>query len=430
MSAVPATAVNALVARTLMLPALLIALTTSTPAQSTVPQRPAWTEPHPGIPYLPKPPLRPPNWLVEHPPVNPNATPEARALLKMLYRITGKYTLTGQHNYPGEQDFNTDVFAAYTGKTPAMYGTDWGFAAAGDKDTAYTRREVVRKLTEKFRAGHVIALCWHEVPPTMDEPVTFRGQVQSRITYKQFEELLTPGAPLNKHWLAQVDVVAEFLKQLQDARVPVLWRPLHEINGDWFWWNGVRGDATHGTKQLFRLMYDRLTNFHKLNNLLWVWNPDQPARADRQFVDYFPGIEYVDVLSFDCYGAFQQSFYDDLNALSGGKVMGISEAGNPPPASLYQTQPKWSYVMRWAVDKPDGPRLLAQPVVALPTTTPQRRGPSRADARAMTADPRMLSMQDKVYRSEVGEVLKAAGMRLPRRAPKIPTTEEALGTKR
>src|ERR1035438_5935670 len=131
---------------------------------------------------------------------------------------------------------------------------------------------MVQELVTQFHAGHVIALCWHEVPPTMDEPVTFRGQIQSRITDQQFDDLLTPGTALNKHWLTQVDGVAEYLKQLQDAHVPVLWRPFHEINGDWFWWNGRRGDAGHGTKQLYRMMFDRLVNFHHLSNLLWVWN--------------------------------------------------------------------------------------------------------------------------------------------------------------
>jgi len=214
-------------------------------------QRTTWVDPHPEIPYLLKPPLQPANWLVEQPPVSPNASPETRALLHMLYKISGKHTLTGQHNYANEQEFNTNVFAIYTGKTPAIYGTDMGFSAAGDKDSAYTRHQSVQELIKQFHTGHVIAICWHEVPPTMDEPVTFRGQIQSHIADQQFDDLLTPGTAVNKHWLTQVDGIAEYLKELQDAHVPVLWRPFHEINGDWFWWNGHRGDSAHGTKQLY-----------------------------------------------------------------------------------------------------------------------------------------------------------------------------------
>lgn len=400
--------------------------------QALRPARQAWSEPHPEISYLLKPPVQPANWLVEQPPVSPHASPEARALLHMLYQISGNHTLTGQHNFAAEQEFSTNVFAIYTGKTPAIYGTDLGFSVDGDKDSAYVRHQSVQELVKQFHAGHVIAICWHEVPPTMDEPVTFRGQIQSHITDQQFEDLLTPGTSVNKHWLAQVDVIAEYLKELQDAHVPVLWRPFHEINGDWFWWNGHRGDAAHGTKQLFRMMFDRLVNFHHLTNLLWVWNPDQPARADRQFVDYFPGLEYVDVLGFDCYGAFQQSFYDDLNALSGGKVMAISETSNPPAISVYQTQPKWAYYMCWSIDKRFGPNMLKAPIVqppaaAVASTAPTaasavpRRGLSRIDFRAIVADPRMMSLQDRSYLRVIGDVLKAAGARSVHRPESVPT---------
>jgi len=230
------------------------------------------------------------------------------------------------------------------------------------------------------------------VRPTEDEPVTFPDSVQGHLTDREFDALLTPGTAIHKHWCVQVDMIAEYLKQLQDACVPVLWRPYHEINGDWFWWNGRRGDAAHGTKQLYRLLYDRLVNFHGLNNLLWVWNPDRPARADRQFVDYFPGHDTVDVLALDCYGTFEQSYYDDLNALSDGKVMGIGETSHPPPLPVYQTQPKWAYYMNWAVDTPAA-GSADQPGI---------------DARA--GGPRLLCLEASVYRAGINTVREACGL--------------------
>ena len=360
-----------------------------------MPEQTPWADPHPEILYLPKPPFRPADWRVEHPPVNPEATPEAKALLHYVYSLSGEYTLTGQHNFPGQWGYSTDLVIAQTGKTPALYGTDWGFAAAGDKDSAYVRHELVGELIRRWQAGSVITLCWHAVPPTMDEPVTFSEDVQSRLTDAEFDALLTPGTAIHKHWCVQVDVIAEYLKQLQDARVPVLWRPYHEINGDWFWWNGHRGDDAHGTKQLYRQIYDRLVHFHHLNNLLWVWNPDRPARADRQFVDYFPGSEYVDVLALDCYGAFEQTYYDDLNALSGGKVMAVGETSHPPPLTSYQTQPKWAYYMNWAVD----------------TLGPGRSAhPERPDLRALVAAPRLLSLEDPAYQEGINTVRTACGL--------------------
>jgi|GEM_PF-114582 len=368
-------------------------------APHRLPPRP-WINTHPEVPYLPKPPVRPADWIVEHPPVTPNASPEARALLKFLYSISGKYTLTGQHNYPNTQRVYTEIAAGAMGKTPALYGTDWGFGAEGTQDSIHARPQIVQELIRQHRKGSIIAICWHAVRPTEDEPVTFRSSVQGKLTRVQFEELVTPGSPLNRRWLAQVDVVAEYLKQLQAARVPILWRPFHEINGDWFWWNGWRGPR--GSAQLYRLLFDRLVNHHKIDNLIWVWNPDRPEREDKQFVDYFPGHEYVDVLSLDTYGGYNQSYYDDLNALSGGKPMGISECGaNLPPLDLYATQPKWAFYMVW-------PRMgpAAVPTAAAPATRP--RGDA-VDYREMARHPRLLSLEDAAYQEAIAPLRALSG---------------------
>jgi len=80
------------------------------------------------------------------------------------------------------------------------------------------------------------------------------------------------------------------LKRLQDAGVPILFRPLHEAEGAWFWW-GAKGPEA--TKELWLLLHDRLTNHHKLNNLIWVWNSLLPA--------WYVGDDTVDILSADVY---------------------------------------------------------------------------------------------------------------------------------
>jgi len=211
-------------------------------------------------------------------PVTPNATPEAKALLAFIYSISGKHTLTGQHNFPNTKDTYTQQAAQAWGKTPAVFGQDFGFAAPGDKDAVAARPDIIVECKREYEQGGIITLCWHAAPPTADEPVTFRAvrgadtnslhSVQGRLTDQQWYNVITPGTALYKHWCDQVDVIAGFLKQLQDAHVPVLWRPYHEMNGDWFWWGGRRGER--GTDVLYRQLFDRLVNYHKLRNLIWI----------------------------------------------------------------------------------------------------------------------------------------------------------------
>ena len=414
-------------------------------------------------PLLPKPDTRPADWLVEHPPVSPNASPEAKALLHFLYGISGKHTLIGQHNFAGVPELSTAVAARNLGKVPALYGTDWGFSRAGDIDSIFARPNTVKEVIKQYQLGSTIAICWHEVNPTADEPVTFQGtptSVQSKLTDAQWDELLTPDSPLNKRWCAQVDVIAGYLKQLEAAHVPILWRPVHEMNGNWFWWGNRIGER--GTKQYYRMMFDRLVKFHKLTNLIWLWNCDQPSTWDRQFVDYFPGQDYVDVLALDCYGQFQQRFYDEMNALSDGKVMVVSEGG-PIPLDIYATQPKWAYYMPWAgVRSPvtdgtgvvlagntprgggappasgrapatrGGPGASANPANAAgPTTGPaaSRRGGGAGgggggggrggvNLAEMVKDPRMWTLDDAAYMDAITPIRAASGLPATKPAPR------------
>jgi len=43
----------------------------------------------------------------------------------------------------------------------------------------------------------------------------------------------------------------------------------------------------------------------------------------------------VDVLALDDYAVFEQRYYDEMNALSDGKVLAIAETANPPTIAIY-----------------------------------------------------------------------------------------------
>jgi mannan endo-1,4-beta-mannosidase len=291
-------------------------------------------------------------------PVTPNASPEAVALLNFIHSISGRHTLTGQHNFPNTKDASTQRATTLYGKVPAIFGQDFGFAAPGDKDAAAARPEIVAECKRQYELGSIITLCWHAVPPTADEPVTFRpprggagtnplASVQGRLTDQQWNEVITPGTDLHRRWCAQVDVIAGYLKQLQAARIPVLWRPYHEMNGEWFWWGGRRGDR--GTTVLYRQLFDRLVNYHRLNNLIWIWSVDRPATPDRQFADYFPGTSYFDIAALDVYRSdFQPSYYRALLRLAAGKPIALAEVGPAPTIAVLEQQPKWAWWMTWA----------------------------------------------------------------------------------
>ena len=279
-------------------------------------------------------------------PVNPHATLEARALLAYLDSISGQATITGQHNFPNDGSRWTDLAYDLTGKYPGLFGEDFGFSAGDDKDSVLSRPAMIEEVKRQYRNGSVIALTWHAVRPTEDEPVTFRDSVQGHLTDYEWRELLTPGSPLYIRWCAQVDVIAGYLRQLRDAHVPVLFRPYHEMNGNWFWWGGRPGKD--GSAALYRQLYDRFVNVHHLDNLVWVWNVNSPGGNAGPVEDYYPGPEFADVVTMDIYGEFKQEYYTGMLSLAAGKPIALAEVGGLPSPDVLAKQPRWTYFMAWS----------------------------------------------------------------------------------
>ncbi len=327
-------------------------------------------------------------------PVNPHASPEARALLTYLYSISGHYILTGQHNFPNTIANWTDRAYDFTGRYPAVYGQDFGFQGGSDKDSIVARPALVEEAMRQYRNGAIVTFTWHAVRPTDDEPATFRDSVQGHLTDFEWHELLTPGTDLHKRWCAQVDVIAGYLKQLRDARVPILWRPYHEVNGNWFWWGGRKGQD--GSAALYRQLFDRFVNFHHLDNLIWVWNANSPGSGNSgpgPYPDYFPGAAYADVLSVDVYGEFKQSYYDALVTLAENKPVALGEVGGVPSPAILQAQPKYAWFMTWSEFIEMGNSLDA--------------------VRAVYSDPHALSRDDPPMSQAMAAIRKASASPAP-----------------
>jgi mannan endo-1,4-beta-mannosidase len=215
------------------------------------------------------------------PAVNPHATREAQKLLAFLYEIQGKYTLSGQHNFIATGSRFTDLVQEATGKYPLVWGSDFSFAYQGeasrqfqhcgplnlsepgtetrftDLDPSAARQQMVGNAIKAYRDGHVVTLMWHACPPQMGDVCDGRAiwTLENRPSQEEWDRLTTEGTELNTAWKKHADVVAGYLKQLNDAHVPVLWRPYHEMNGVWFWWCNKKGE--NGFKKLWVMMYDR-----------------------------------------------------------------------------------------------------------------------------------------------------------------------------
>ncbi|HSH20672.1 MAG TPA: glycosyl hydrolase [Draconibacterium sp.] len=208
---------------------------------------------------------------------------QSSQVLDYLYSISGKKTLSGQHNKePNAEPAKwTEFIHQTTGKYPALWSGDFLF----QQDNIDERWTMIREAKKQWENGAIINLMWHACPPHEGEPCAWDpGLLNAQLDDNQWKELLTDGTTLNKNWKKRMDDIAVYLQYLEDNKVEVLFRPLHEMNQGKFWWGGRPGPG--GTAQLYRIIHDYFTHSLGLSNLIWVWDMQDMSRDSE---DYNPG---------------------------------------------------------------------------------------------------------------------------------------------
>lgn len=260
---------------------------------------------------------------------NPNATKEARILHNYLRDLYGHYIISGQQEstWMGSPEYEMDYLVETTGRLPAIRGLDY----INEDFDGVTQRSI-----DWWEKGGIVSICWHwGTPPDGVGYESSKGKIK-------LKEALKEGTALHEGMLAQMDRVAEELKVLQEAGVPVLWRPFHEFDGRWFWWG--KGGAKQ-FKQLWQLMYDRYTHHHGLNNLIWVL-----GYSHRMKSGWYPGDEFVDIIGADNYSeGTQLKNFNKLKKVT-DKVMPIAYHENGPiphPEEMVKDGATWSWFLTW-----------------------------------------------------------------------------------
>jgi len=274
-------------------------------------------------------------------PVNTASTQRTREVLNYLYQVRNQNKILSGQQCSGYGQEEPSHINNLVGAWPAIIGQDWLFGTNMDPG----RRQIVSTLINYTRAGGLVTLCWHQTNPKDAVPDNSGWtSVQSVMTQIEFDSMVTPGTNLYNKWLAHVDLIAGYMKTLRDSGVVILWRPYHEMNGGWFWWGAKTGSSF---KRLWANMYNRLTTFHQLNNLIWVWGPNTGV------VDttYFPS-PYVDVGGVDIYVQTQTNavFTNENTALSrvmGQKIWALTETGLVPNSDTLALKTDYVWFLPW-----------------------------------------------------------------------------------
>lgn len=276
----------------------------------------------------------------------------------------GGYSGIGRNDlgrYNGAGEFPTDKYGAQYAanemvkydeagmERPVIYACDFGMGwnpyESGNADSltlggveingivkgAAMNYSCTDDLITKAGQGHVIQISNHLPNPTFDGVDNYKTVINN-VTYAK---ILQAGTQERQNWLAIMDVVADGLQALEDQGVSVIYRPLHEMNGDWFWWgandsNGGSAERQALYQSLYQDMHHYFTDIKGLDNLIWVWSPDA---SRNNMTGYYPGDDYVDVVGLDAYTASYltiDAIVEDYNTLTNAfpsKPFALAEVG-------------------------------------------------------------------------------------------------------
>ncbi len=262
---------------------------------------------------------------------NENAIDSARKVYQYLQDTYGKACITGQmeSTWMGSPNYEMVYIEENTGKLPAIRGLDFMHNDFGG---------VVSRAKDWWEQGGIVTICWHtgaDFASAYDE---------SKADNINWDEAFIPGSETYNALLAGMDRAVPYLQSLEDAGVPVLWRPFHELDGGWFWWS--KGGSENFVK-LWQLMYSRYTDYWGLDNLIWVFGYSQNGG---DMAAWYPGDDYVDLLGADSYtdGPNEKLFEECETIRPEGMPIVFHECGKiPTEEEMISTDAKWLFFMVW-----------------------------------------------------------------------------------
>ena len=260
----------------------------------------------------------------------PNPSPEAEAVYRYLQNMFGEKILSGQMWSPWGID-ELEYIKEVTGKQPAIRGIDFIHEKNNDMET--------RNAINWWKAGGIPTIMWHWGAPSIGEGYE---NSKKRINIQQ---CFVEGTAENKAFKEELKIKADHLETLKNANVPVLWRPFHELNGDWFWWS-MQGPEMF--KRLWKAMFDYFVKERELNNLIWVL-----CYTDEPDISWYPGNDYVDIVAADKYTEdtdSQLKMFENAGEIVQNKLIPIAyhECGTiPDPEKCFKTGAMWSWWMEW-----------------------------------------------------------------------------------
>ena len=277
--------------------------------------------------------------------VDKNASTETVALFYNLRNLGKTKIIIGQQDAFNSfyQNSGSSDIKKTTGNDPSILGSDFMFIT--DKDNPnnnwYVQQEnkIIQDSKDAYAKGMINTFCWHLREP-YNETSFFSSDMTSEQRTDAFKSLL-PGGKFNNWYKKKLDKVASVVSNLKDTngkQIPIIFRPFHEFDGNWFWW-GANYCTAEEYISVYRFTVNYLRDTKNVHNILFAFSPDNSYTTPSSYLSRYPGDDYVDILGMDNYGDFDNKgtsgaslansklkLISDL-AISKNKIAALTETG-------------------------------------------------------------------------------------------------------
>jgi len=271
------------------------------------------------------------------------ASTNAKKIYQYLKDNYGKNIISGQYCDEGIFGHEMAVIWKATKKFPAMVGLDM-IEYSPSRVANGSQGKSIDHAIQAWEEGSLVTMCWHWNAPKDYLTGQWYSGFYKEHTNINLDKIMSGQDQKGYDLLiSDMDAIAKELTKLRDKDVPVLWRPLHEASGGWFWWGNCSADSY---KKLYRLMYQKFTEEYELHNLIWVWNG--------QSADWFPGEDVVDILGIDIYPGEHvytsqyPKYIETAKCSAETRIVTLSENGClVDPDLALRDGAMWSYFGTW-----------------------------------------------------------------------------------
>lgn len=286
---------------------------------------------------------------------DPLATAETKALFYNLHQLSQNHILFGHqhateygHGWIGGED-RSDV-KSVTGSHPAVIGVDFsGLSGQPDFLIEKEKASLRKTIADTYNRGGVTTVSWH-----FNNPVSATSFYWNDSDVVAAVKEIIPGATHHEQYKTILRTIAGLAKSVKgnDGKtVPMIFRPYHEFDGDWFWW-GKNHCTADEFKMLWRFTVTYLRDSLQVHNFIYAFSPDNTFTTEAEYLERYPGDAYVDMVGMDNYGNFgRYGKYNLDSAYSKLKIVSHYAARKNKLAALTETGLESIPDTTWWTDK-------------------------------------------------------------------------------